>query len=133
MKQEEPISLVIDTDLFIDNLRDFKKSTEWFDAVVKSDKFELYYSALTEAEILAGKACEDKENEDKAIAFLSIGKKVLVTNELARRGGALRRVYGLSIVDAIIAATALQVNAVLCTRNISDYARIQNLKVKAPY
>ena len=133
MNNEDPISIVIDSDLFIDTLRDVKKSIEWFTTITKNEMFSIYYSALTEAEVLAGKDCEDNENEEKAIAFLSVGKKVLVTNEIARLGGALRRKYGLSLVDAIIAATAIEVKAMLCTRNISDYKKIPNLNIKAPY
>ena len=133
MNHEDPVSIVIDSDLFIDTLRDVKKSIEWFTTITRNQMFRIYYSALTEAEVLAGRDCEEKENEEKAIAFLSIGKKVLVTNEIARLGGALRRKYGLSLVDAIIAATAIEVKAMLCTRNIADYRRIPNLKLKAPY
>ncbi|MBI2144398.1 PIN domain-containing protein [Candidatus Woesearchaeota archaeon] len=133
MSEDGTTALVIDTDLFIDTLRNVKRSIEWFSSIARNKRFSIYYSALTEAEVLAGKDCEDNKNEEKAIAFLSIGKKVLVTNELARLGGALRRKYGLSIVDAIIAATALEAKALLCTRNVSDYARVPNLRIKAPY
>lgn len=133
MSEDGTVALVIDTDLFVDSLRNVKKSTEWFNAIVKGERFRIYYSALTEAEVLAGRDCEDNENEEKALVFLSIGRKVLVTNELARLGGTLRRRYGLSLVDAIIAATAIDVKAILCTRNVSDYRRIPGLKVSTPY
>ena len=133
MSNADSISIVIDSDLFIDNLRGSQKAAEWFNSVRNSKKFNIYYSALTEAEVLAGKDCEDKGKEGKVFALLSIVKKLLVTNELAKRGGMVRRRHGLNLVDAIIAATALEIGALLCTRNIADYQRIPNLKLKAPY
>ena len=133
MSDEDPVSIVIDSDLFIDNLRGLRKAAEWLNSIRNSESFNIYYSALTEAEVLAGKDCEAKEKEEKVIALLSIGKKMLVTNELAKVGGAVRRRHGLNLVDAIIAATAIEVKAILCTRNLSDYRRIPGLKVSAPY
>lgn len=133
MSNGSNVSIVIDSDLFIDNLRGLQKAAKWFNSVRNSKGFSIYYSALTEAEVLAGKDCEDKEKEEKVLALLSVGKKVLVTNELAKLGGMVRRRHGLNLVDAIIAATALEAKALLCTRNISDYSRIPNLSVKAPY
>ena len=126
-------SIVIDTDIFIDNLRGVAQSLQWFNTIRNGDLFEVYYSAMTEAELLSGKDCEDKEKEGKALTLLSVGEKVLVTNEIARLGGAVRRRYGLQIGDAIIAATAIEKRAVLYTRNISDYSRIPNLNLNEPY
>ena len=133
MSNEGPISIVIDSDLFIDNLRGLQKAAGWFNSIRNSKNFNIYYSALTEAEVLAGKDCEAMEKEEMVIALLSIGKKVLVTNDLAKLGGVVRRRYGLNLVDAIIAATALEAKALLCTRNIADYGRIPDLKLKVPY
>lgn len=133
MSNEDPVGIVIDSDLFIDNLRGSRKAAEWFNSIRNNESFNIYYSALTEAEVLAGKDCEAKEKEEKVIALLSIGKKMLVTNELAKLGGAVRRRHGLNLIDAIIAATAMELKARLCTRNVSDYSRIPNLDVKVPY
>mgnify|MGYP001588339854 CR=1 FL=1 len=133
MSNGNTVSIVIDSDLFIDNLRGSLKAAEWFNSIRNSESFNIYYSALTEAEVLAGKDCEAEEKEEKVIALLSIGKKMLVTNDLAKLGGTVRRKYGLALVDAIIAATALKIGAVLCTRNIADYGRIPDLRLKEPY
>ena len=126
-------SVVIDTDIFIDNLRGVAQSLQWFNRIKNSGSFEVCYSAMTEAELLSGKDCEDKEKEGKALTLLSVGEKVLVTNEIARLGGAVRRRYGLQIGDAIIAATAIEKRALLYTRNISDYSRIPHLNLNEPY
>ena len=126
-------SIVIDTDLFIDNLRGVAQSLQWFNTIKNSGSFEVYYSAMTEAELLSGKECEDQEKEGKALTLLSVGEKVLVTNEIARLGGAVRRRFGLQIGDAIIAATAIEKRAMLYTRNISDYSRIPHLNLNEPY
>lgn len=133
MSNEDSVRVVIDSDLFIDNLRGSRKAAEWFNSIRSNGSINIYYSALTEAEVLAGKDCEAEEKEERVIALLSIGKKMLVTNELAKLGGAVRRRHGLNLVDAIIAATAMELKAILCTRNVSDYSRIPNLKIKAPY
>ena len=127
------INIVVDTDLFIDNLRGGEKSFEWFNSIRDNSTVDVYFSAMTEAELFSGKECEDREKEGKILALLSIGKKLVVNNEIAKLSGLLRRRYGLYIGDAVIAATALEIEAVLCTRNISDYHMIPNLKLKAPY
>ena len=45
----------------------------------------------------------------------------------------MRRIYSIPLVDAIIGATALKIDAKLVTRNIRHFERIENLKIVVPY
>jgi predicted nucleic acid-binding protein len=52
---------------------------------------------------------------------------------LAEYAAALRRIYGVKLMDAIVAATALAANATLITRNIRDFKKIPELRTYNPF
>ena len=125
-------SVVIDTNIFIDNLRGLESARRFFDSM-RSAGHSMYYSAITEAELLSGKECENEEKVERLLELLSIGEKILVTNEIAKSAGAIRRKYNLTLLDALIAATALSIGSVLYSRNIGAFKAIPDLETKEPY
>ena len=72
-------------------------------------------------------------HKNDILSILSFASKAELTNEIARRAGDLRRIYSIPLVDAIIGATALKIDAKLVTRNIRHFERIENLKIVVPY
>lgn len=124
------MKIVLDTDIFIDFLRNYEPSIEWFKKLNWQD---ILFSAITEAELISGEDCNDKESFKKTLDLLNFGTKILVTNEIARKAGDIRREYKISITDSIIASTALLNDAKIISRNIKDYQKIKSIKVEEPY
>lgn len=124
--------IIVDTDIFIDNFRGLVKAKNFFERVIESDK-GFYFSVITEAELLSGEECNDKLKMDRVLQLFSLGKKLVIDNRIAKSAGELRRQYNLALDDCFIGATALEHNAILITRNISDFKKIKGLSVRMPY
>jgi len=56
-----------------------------------------------------------------------------LSEEVVSKTIELRRKHNLKLGDAIIAATALVNNLVLCTRNLKDFRKIRGLKLFNPF
>ena len=123
--------LLIDTNVFVDFLRNYPPAVDFFDGIALRD--DILFSAVTEAELLAGKANDDTEKREKLLHLLYRWTKAPVANPLAREAGDISRQYGLEVPDAMIAATALSHDAELMTRNVKDFRRIPQIRVRAPY
>ncbi len=121
---------VVDTSIFIDHLRGHKPSSDFFTSL---DGKVLLFSALSEAELLSGKSCNNPEQRENVLQFLKRWKKIDVTNPIAMKAGDLRRANEITLSDAIIAATAIVYSAELLTRDVSDFKNIEGLKVRVPY
>lgn len=125
-------SIVLDTDILIDFLRGFEKALGYFEELKNSDNL-IYYSSVTEAELISGRECDKIEKKAKILDFLSNFAKVPVNNEIAIKAGDFSRINSIETADAIIAATAFVMKANLITRNEVDYKRIKEIKLKIPY
>ena len=125
-------NLVLDTDIFIDLLRGFEKAKEYFEELDKEDSI-VYYSAVTEVELISGKECRKIEKKTEIIKILSQFSKIPVDNRIAVKAGDFRREYGTAFADAVVAATAFAMKANLITRNAEDYRKIKEITLKVPY
>ena len=65
------------------------------------------FSAITEAELIAGKYCDNSANKEKTLNFLGNFTKVIIENRVSTLAGDLKRKYGVDLPDALIAASAL--------------------------
>ncbi|MBI2110567.1 type II toxin-antitoxin system VapC family toxin [Candidatus Woesearchaeota archaeon] len=124
-------NLIFDTDIFIDYLRGFAKAKSFLEKARKDSL--LYFSAITEAELISAQECNRIDRKEHLLIFLSTFNKVLVSNEIAVKAGDFKRVYALPLPDALIAATAFVTKASLVTRNIKDYQKIKEITLKVPY
>lgn len=127
----EKENILIDTNIFVDHLRNFSPATEFFESIVGREN--IYFSAITEAELIAGKANDDAGKREKLLYFLHRWNKIPVDNPLVILAGDLSRNHKIAIPDAIVAATAIISNAELITKNTKDFKNIPNLRIKLPY
>lgn len=125
-------NLVLDTDIFIDLLRGFEKAKKYFEELGREDNI-VYYSAVTEIELISGKDCNRIDKKAEIIEILSQFSKIPVDNMIAVKAGDFRREYGAAFTDAIVAATAFFMKAALVTRNVDDYKKIKEITLKVPY
>ena len=125
-------NILLDTDILVDYFRKYKKAQKFFEELRKIDCV-VYFSAITETELLAGKECNIIEIRAKLLDFLSNFTKISVNNPIASKAGDFRRVYEIKTADAIIAATAFLTKANLITRNAEDFRKIKEVTIKVPY
>jgi predicted nucleic acid-binding protein len=121
--------LLLDTDVLIDYLRGQPNAVSYIE-----DRTEtLLVSTITVAELFAG-VREGKERTALS-AFLSAFESVPVDASIAERGGLFRRDYGRShntgLADALIAATAEQVQARFVTLNRKHFPMLADVEI--PY
>jgi toxin FitB len=109
--------ILVDTDVFIDHLRGA--------AELKAGRHRLHYSVITRAELFAGAT-----GTDLASRVLAAFREVPVDRAIAERAGRIRRETGVRLPDALIAATALERNLGLATRNTKDFESIRGLRVR---
>ncbi len=109
---------LLDTDVLIDHLRGYRR--------LGGDNAAI--SVITRTELFAG----DESEEDSVDALLRDYEEVAVDATIARRAGRIKRRTGLKIADALIAATALEHDLPLMTRNRRHFERVADLIVRSP-
>ncbi|MGD0085233.1 MAG: type II toxin-antitoxin system VapC family toxin [Acidimicrobiales bacterium] len=111
--------LLIDTDVFIDHLRGA--------AELRTGRNRLHYSVITRAELFAGNSAPNL-----TVRLLAPFREIPVDRAVAERAGRIRRETGIRLPDALIAATALERNLTLTTRNRRDFETVPGLRIRAP-
>jgi len=109
--------LLVDTDIFIDHLRGAVE--------IKPARHRLHYSVITRAELFAGSTATNLSAQ-----LLAPFKELPVDRSVAERAGRVAREFGLRLPDAIIAATALEHQLGLATRNQKDFSVVRGLRVR---
>jgi tRNA(fMet)-specific endonuclease VapC len=109
---------LLDTDVLIDHMRGYRRLRTAGLAV----------SVVTRAELYAG-----SEREEPAVeALLAKLKEFQVNAAIARRAGRIQRTTGLKMADALIAATALEHDLHVMTRNRRHFERVPGLTLRDP-
>lgn len=124
--------VVIDTDIIIDHLHAVKKA-ERLVQKVRDRELIGYISAITELELLSGRECKNLEKRRKILELLKIFSKINVDNKITEKAAEFRRNYEVGIMDCIIASTAYHQKSILLTRNVREFGKIKEIKVKKPY
>jgi len=118
------ISVVVDTDIFIDYF-----NTGRFSAIFDSSKFTVYYSVVTKKELLSKPGLRDAERQ-AILAELGRCRIIKLTEAITARYSELRGRYpSLDKEDALIAASALVKNLPLITRNKKHFQVVNGLTV----
>lgn len=123
------MNVVIDSSIIIDFTRaglgplvrliDFKKK----------EKLELLIPTIVVAELWAGEEMGTKEGRAKLEKLLARFKQIELTTEIAKKTGNLLRSKSAAGFDAIVAATALCLDAQLATQNKKHFQSVPGLKL----
>jgi len=119
--------LVVDTSVIIDFLRSNNKENTLLYMLAEED---LYVSIVTHTELYAGKSVWEnsatRESLEKVLAGMSF---VAVDKRISERAGHIKSYSDISLIDALIAATALIDNMELITLNNKDFEKVKGLKI----
>jgi len=125
------IKLLIDTDIFIDALKEIKSARELF----RSKDILLYCSILTRKELLSKRGLKDSERRKIMDLFLKI-RVLRIDDHISRKYFELIKKYGEKqemLIDYIIAATAWAKDLPLLTRNRKHFEHIKEIKLIPAY
>ncbi|MDD1413832.1 type II toxin-antitoxin system VapC family toxin [Dolichospermum sp. ST_con] len=120
-----------DTNIYIYYLADEVTVDSWF-AEEFLNLHEVLISPIIRIELLSF-AGLSKEEEESIEDLLSQFNSVPLLREIEDQTIQLRRQYKIKLPDAIIAATAINQEALLVTRNVSDFKAIPGLKIENPF
>jgi toxin FitB len=124
--------ILFDTGILVDYLRGIEASRIYIEKI-KAHKLRAHISALTEAELLAGKECAKEIKRNEVRGLISLFAKHVIDNEICQLAGMYRRQYSVSLGDCIIAATASILDAEIYTKNAREFKRIKDVRIKDPY
>ncbi|MCC6298366.1 MAG: type II toxin-antitoxin system VapC family toxin [Anaerolineales bacterium] len=123
---------LIDTDIVIDHFHGHRQAFEYFTQTLAEGEI-LAVSVVSLTEILAGMRDGEQERTEK---LFSLFVALEVDEQIARKAGEYlnqyRNLTRIELADALIAATALVMDADVVTRNIKHYP-MGDVKVVVPY
>ncbi|HAN62110.1 TPA: VapC toxin family PIN domain ribonuclease [Candidatus Azambacteria bacterium] len=121
----------VDSDILIDYLRGQNKAREFLLSASKEQA--LWISIVSVVEIFSGKETADTQKRAQIEAFLGNFSVIGLSYEIAKRAGELRRDYGRPFADMIIAASVLEFDLSLVTRNAKHFDKLKDLNTTKPY
>jgi predicted nucleic acid-binding protein len=110
--------VLVDTDVFIDHLRGAHE--------LRAGAHRLHFSVITRAELMAGTCASELIQ-----LLLAPFREHVVDRSVAERAGRIHREAGVRLPDALIAATALEHDLSVATRNRKDFAPVRGLRFRA--
>ncbi|OGD84426.1 hypothetical protein A3B51_03485 [Candidatus Curtissbacteria bacterium RIFCSPLOWO2_01_FULL_41_18] len=121
--------ILLDTSVIIDFLRRKNKDKSTL-FMLANGKNELFCSIITHTELYAGKSVWQSTKAKQEIEILFSGIKILALDEaISKLSGQLRSTYDMNLLDAIIAATAVNYSLELATLDLKDFKAIKGLKL----
>jgi predicted nucleic acid-binding protein len=119
------LKCLVDSNILIDHLNGEKKATHWL-AQLKPDEASI--SVITRAEVLIR-----AQYDDAVASWLDEYHCLSIDSETADLAARLRREWKWKLPDAFQAALCEQHNLILVTRDIKDFGKSPDLRVKMPY
>ncbi len=125
--------VLLDTSIIIDFLRRKNKEKTKFYSLA-ANKAYLKISMLTHTELYAGKSVWEKEKAQKDLETIFGGLEILnLDPKISKQAGKIRANHTVDLIDAIIAATALEYKLPLATLNTNHFKSIPDLKILESY
>jgi len=125
------ISILIDTDIFIDAIKGVKSARELF----STGEVILYCSILSKKELLSKGGLKDSERK-KILNMLSQVRVLRIDEDIHKKFFSLTKKYGNRddlFVDYVVAATAWSKKLPLLTRNRRHFERIEEITLLPAY
>ena len=120
---------LVDTDILIDSALDVSEAVDCLNSL--EDTSVLAVSVITQMELIVG--CRNKAELKKMEQFLARFQLLPLNEQISRTAVELLQKYrlshGLLIPDALIAATAIDLNLDFISKNQRDYQFLENLKL----
>lgn len=92
---------------------------------------DAFVSEISLLEVLGFGSITDKQEKYFNAVFQMLNK-IPVSSEIILNGILLRKKYKLSVGDSIIASSALTLDLELLTNNVSDFKKIDLIKISNP-
>jgi predicted nucleic acid-binding protein len=125
------VRYLYDTNIFIYYLGDEPKVEKLFTQAFLEGN-EAITSTVVRMEVLSFPDMNEEE-ETKARGLLEQFEAISINKEIEEMAISIRRKFRTKMPDAIIAATAFWINALLVTRNTDDFTGISGLQVYNPF
>ena len=120
---------LVDTDILIDAALDVREAVDCLDTL--EDTAVLAVSVITQMELIVG--CRNKAELKKMEQFLARFQILPLNEQISGIAVELLQKYrlshGLLIPDALIAATAMDLNLDFVSKNQRDYRFVEDLKL----
>lgn len=122
--------ILVDTNILIDYSKGFGKDFESLIIQHKAGKVILHVNPVATAEFLANRNLRNNKEIKDAQDFLGMFQFVSINNLTGQLAGELSREQNvISLADAFIAATCLQLGLQLYTNNKKDFKKVKKLKL----
>lgn len=120
--------LLLDTSVIVDFLRRKDKEDSIF---YKISEEELYISIISHTELFSGKSIWEKQEPRDNLSKIFEGIRIIpLTEDISEQAGYIHAHHqSSSLIDSIIAATALTSDCVLVTLNIKDFENVEELSL----
>ena len=122
--------IVLDTNVIIDYFNNLLIAEDEQEITKSLGEDVFVISIITRMEVMVGLLNEKKPTIFQA--FINTATTLNILPEIEREAIEVRKTYKLKLPDAIIAATALFLDARLVTNDQSGFSRIQDLNIWIP-
>ncbi len=125
--------ILLDSDVFIDLLREYPPAVTWFDSLDDTETMAL--AGFVVMELLQG--CKNKSQQTKLQQALTYYEVIWLSPDECQQALELFSQYQLShnagLIDVLVGQTALMLNVPLYTFNLKHYQFIPGLQTIQPY
>ena len=121
------MKILVDTSVLIDYLRTAKSSSETKLSQIYQRADGLVFSLISVGEIFSGTSVPEKIEDIRKL--FKLGEMIGLNYALMVRAGEIRRTTKISLLDAIIASSALTLDLPVATLNVKDFSKVKGLKL----
>jgi len=123
------VKVVVDSSIIIDYLRGGKKWDEFIDYAPRDT--QLFLPTVVIFELFSGSSTKNGRKLQEMIAFIREFQRIDLSESIAKAAGELFRDAKIKIqaADYIVAASALEIGAMVATLNIKHFQKIPGIRI----